>query len=593
MRKWIVFIVSVLLFSFSALGKEEMVSLDFDKADIHVVIKLISELTGKNFLIDEKVRGTVTIVCPTKIPISEVYKVFESILEIKGFTTVPCGNLVKIVPIREAQQKNIEVRVGKDISEPLEEDKVITQIIPLDYISVDEAVSLINPLKSANTNLILCRSANSLILTDTSANIRRLMRIIKEIDNEERENLVTLLPLKVASAPQLYKELTPLIKNLAKPGRKIKVFVDERTNSLIIVANKKDTQMLKNLVVNLDKEVPLEHSEIHIYYVKHTDAQSLAQVLSQAFAQIKGRVGPQVPKLKTSPSIVADKNTNSLIITASPQDYASLKKIIDKLDIKTRQVLVEVLIAEVTLDTTKQLGIEWAEDLGEYRKKDIFAGTNYGMKLESLSGNLYGLGVGFLDDENIALILHSYESDSKVNILSTPHILTNDNQEAEISIGKVVPLLKDSRISEQETVIRTYEYKDVGIKLQITPHINPEGYVRLEINQEIQKLTENTLYEAPLMTKRQAKTMVTVQDGKTVVIGGLIRDDKTQIIKKTPFLGDIPLLGWFFKRKVWTTEKTNLLLFITPHVINSDQDLERLTKEKKSTMERTPKKKVK
>jgi len=564
---------------------EEFVFLDFDKVDIRLVIKFVSELTGKNFIIDDKVSGVVTIVCPTRVSVSEVYKVFESILEIKGFAAVPSGKVIKIVPIREAQQKNIEVRVGKEISGLKEEDGIITQIIPLDYIEATEAVNLINPLKSPNTNMIVCRSSNSLIVTDSLRNVRRLLKIIGEIDNESQKNMVKIIPLKFIMAKKLKEELEPLIKSKVKPGGKVTILTDNRANSLVVVANKENVELLSDLAAKFDKEVPVGQSEIHIYYVKNSNAQDLAGILSKIFTQSKGRVGKDIPAGDKTPVIVADKNTNSLIITASPADYASLKKIIDKLDVRTKQVLVEALIAEVTLDATRQLGIEWAEDFGDYRNKSAFGGTNYGMRVESLQGSLYGLGVGLLEGSDIPLIIHAYRANTDVNILSTPHILTNDNQEAEISIGEVVPVLKDSRVSEAETVIKTFEYKDVGIKLRITPHINPEGYVRLEIYQEIQKLLETTLFDTPLMTKREAKTVVTVKDGKTVVIGGLIRDDKTEIIRKTPILADIPLLGWFFKRKSWTIEKTNLLIFITPHVIVSDEDLEKVSELKTSEME--------
>ena len=588
MKKIIVILAGLMLLYNVVAAEEEFVSLDFDKVDIRVVIKFVSELTGKNFLVDDKVSGTVTIVSPTKVSISEVYKVFDSILEMKGFAAVPAGNIVKIVPIREAQQRDIEVRVGKESSPLLRDDKIISQIIPFDYIEVGEAVNLLNPLKSPNTNIVVCRSSNSLIVTDTERNIQRLLTIVGEIDNELQKNEVIIMPVKFASAEKLRADIEPLIQSRIKPGRKVKILADERLNSLVVIASKQDGEILKKLVDELDKEVTPGQSEIHIYYVKNSKAEELAAVLSKIYSQTKGRVSAQAPETRDVPAIVADKNTNALIITASPSEYASLKNIIEKLDIKSKQVLVEALIAEVTLDTTKQLGIDWAEDVGDYRDKSVFAGVNSGLRVESLSGTLYGLGVGVIEGDDIAAIIHAYQANTNFNILSTPHILTNDNQEAEISIGKVVPLLKDSRVSEQETVVRTYEYKDIGIKLKIVPHINPDGYVRLEVQQEIQKLLETTLYEAPLMTKREAKTVVTVKDGKTVVIGGLIRDDKIEAVKKVPVLGDIPFLGWFFKRKTWTTEKTNLLIFITPRVVSSDEDLDEITIEKQKSAGKNP-----
>ena len=240
--------------------EEELISLNFDKVDIRVVIKFISELTGKNFLIDDKLAGTVTVVCPTKISISEIYNVLQSMLEVKGFTTVPAGNIIKILPLRDAQQKDIEVSVGKDLSQISREDRIITQIIPLDYVDVSEAVNLISPLKSSNTKLIISRPSNSFILTDTSSNIQRLVKIIKEIDNQLQEQLISVVPLKFASSRELSAELKSLIQARVKPGRKVSLFANQRTNSLIVVANKEDSLFLKDLIVKELDQLHQKHS---------------------------------------------------------------------------------------------------------------------------------------------------------------------------------------------------------------------------------------------------------------------------------------------------------------------------------------------
>lgn len=500
---------------------QNLVSLDFKDADIGVVIKAISELTGKNFIIDEKVRGKVTITSPTKIPLDEVYRVLESILEVKGYTTVPAGEVIKIVPSGEAKGKSIETRVGKEVKRISPEDKIITQLIPLEFADCEEVRGLLTPLISPGGNLITYSPTNTVIATDVSSNIRRMMTIVEEIDRK------------------------PL------PGEEM----------------------------------------IHVYYLKNSTAEDLAKVLTEMYAKMAARrVGKEkVLALEEKPTIVADKLTNSLIIIAAPTQYEELKKIIAKLDIPRQQVLVEAMVAEISLDKLLSLGVEWAT-VDEFRPDKAhqpFGTTHFGMRPELLAGTLYGMSLGMYKDKatNIGALVNLYATDSDVNILSTPYLLTNNNQEAEIKVGKRVPMLTASRITEEDTVVKTYTWEDVGIVLKITPQINPEGFVTLKIHQELQKVLAETIHEAPVIAKREADTTVTVKDGQTIVIGGLLSDDKTTSVRRVPGLGRIPGLGWLFKRKIETTEKVSLVIFLSPHVVTTPEEIEALTGKKKEEIE--------
>lgn len=498
-----------------------LVSLDFKDADIKVVIKAISELTGKNFVIDEKVRGKITIISPTKIPLDEVYRVLESILEVKGYTTVPAGKVIKVIPSREAKGKSIETRVGREAKRISLEDKIITQLIPLEYAASDQVRSLLTPLISPGGNLITYTPTNTIIITDVSSNIKRMMTIIEEIDRK------------------------PL------PGKEM----------------------------------------IHVYYLRNSTAADLAKVLAEMYAKMAARrVGKgKALAIEAKPTIVADKLTNSLIIIAAPTQYEELKKIIAKLDIPRQQVLVEALVAEISLEKFLNLGVEWAsaDELRPGKTHQPFAATHFGMTPELLTGTLYGMSLGMYKDKaiNIGALVNLYTTDADVNILSTPYLLVNNNQEAEIKVGKRVPMLTASRVTEVDTVVKTYTYEDVGIVLRITPQINPEGFVTLKIHQEIQKVLAETIHDAPVLAKRETDTTVTVRDGQTIVIGGLLREDKSIVERRVPGLGRIPVLGWLFKRKIEVTEKISLVIFITPHVVTTPDELEEVTRRKRTEIE--------
>ena len=321
------------------------------------------------------------------------------------------------------------------------------------------------------------------------------------------------------------------------------------------MASTQELERIKKLVKKLDIPAPKGKERIQVYYLENADAEEVAKVLtSTPILKKKGKV-PSLSS-KQEISIVADKATNSLIISASPQEYEAIEKVIKKLDIMRPQVLVEAIIADISAEKLFHLGVEWAGIKTE-GENSVGGGSkfkvNFAQPEESLA-TLSGLLIGYLKGETVGGLLQAYRKDTGFKVLSTPHLLTMDNQEARIVVGKNVPFVTSSRITEQDTVVRSYEYRDVGIILTLTPHINQEGMVRLEIHQEVTNLTPESLTaEAPVTNKREAETTVIVKDKTTLVIGGLMRDDKTEVINKVPFLGDIPLLGYLFRRKETTS----------------------------------------
>lgn len=602
-----------------------MVSMDFENVDIRVVIKYISDLTGKNFIIDQNVRGPVTVISPTKIPLEEVYKVFESILEVRGFVTVPSGKVVKIAAKADARQRNIPMAVGDRLEQIVPEDTIITQLVPLQYANAERVRTALGQLFSKDASVIAYPTTNTLIVTDISSNIHRLVKIVRELDIPGYETKITVIPIRYASADLLAASLSQVIEEAGEipgapptprrrqpPGqleavdKTLKIIADERTNSLIVLANEDDTRRIQDLIKRLDVET--ERSRIHVYFLRNTSAEEMAKVLNTIVSKRKPR-GNEDPVL-----ISEDKGTNSLIIDAPQDFYVDIVKIIQKLDVVRDQVLVEVLIAEISYEKTFELGVEWIDVDNDGAGFPDIAGMGEGAdNLKTFGQSAYGGGLGTWVDSaqagegraspgveglsygfiqkmagtgtslpDFAVMLHALQTNQDVNILATPQVLTMDNEEAKIKVVRNIPYL--SKLEDSSTTDRTFqniEYKDVGIELTITPNISKGEMVRMQIHQKISSLVStgeaSGIRLTPETFDRETETMVTVKDNHTIVIGGLIRDDWNESISKIPILGDIPLVGNLFRTRSTRKTKNNLLIFITPRVVRTTQQIADLT----------------
>jgi general secretion pathway protein D len=581
---------------------DELISVNFDQVDIRTVLKTIGDITGVNFVIDDRVQGTVTVLSPSKIRLSEVYDFLESILEVKGYAAIPSGNLVKIVPRAEAAKRNLRVRIGGNPAEIPNSDGFVTQIIPLKYADATEVGQIIRPLLAADAHMAVYQRTNSVLITDTSSNIHHIAKIVQKLDVTGSRAQVTVISLKYASAQVLSDQIARIIDKSkgssaqSSAGRVMpqaessaKILPDARTNALIVVANAQDTQAIEKLVTELDVQQPSGAGNVHVVYLKNAPAKETSDSLKGALANL--RITGSVESTQNV-QITADEGTNALIITASAQDFEVISQIVEKLDIVREQVLVEMLIMEASEDTLKEIGVDWATlDKAVENSVRFFGSTNFGPRVDFVSGDSEGLNIGAWkgsgSNVQIGAILHALEKQSGVNILSTPCITTSNHHKAKIIVGENMPFVTQSRITEADlitpTVIKTFEYKDVGITLEMTPHISQGGLVRLEIDSEFTKLIENVTSassDTPTTAKRQAQTVVSMNSGSTIVIGGLIRDDKVTLEKKIPLMGDIPLLGGLFKYKTNRLQKTNLLIFITPHILASQADVQRVTEEK-------------
>jgi len=619
----------------------DQISLDFKDVELTDLIQTISELTGKNFLYDESVKGTVTIISPEPMSLAEAYKLFLAVLNSKGYAVVQVGKASKIVSLRDAKENNLPV-VSK-FPDRSRGDEFITQLVPLINVDATEmATTVLTPLIPKTSNIIAFAPSNTLVITDSAANIDRLVKIIHELDAPTSLDQLEILTLEYASAEEVAKIIDAVLLNTApttsRRGRRTtqnvqtagsressKIIPYPRTNALVVLATPEDLVIVRSLVAKLDEKPVAERSNINVYYLENADAEGLATTLNEIVTGIKrqattSRVNPaaanqaagKTPLGEGPVSITADKPTNSLVINANPEDYETLKGIIAQLDIKRKQVYVEALILELSMDATQALGVSLQGGIAIGDDSAVFGSSNLntgsasftdfvpasGSSIPPILGqSINGLMLGGLFSPitvtgangtqfqipAISALIDLSKKSNDVNILSAPRLLTSDNEEAEIIVGSNVPIITNrltdtSNPGAQSVAI---ERQDVALTLRFTPQVTEGNLVRLNVFQEITDLaSENvgTVDEVgPTLTKRQLRNTVLAEDGKTVVLGGLIGTNVQKSVTKVPLLGDLPLLGWLFKSEGSETRKTNLLVFITPKIIRNGKDMALVT----------------
>ena len=579
------------------------VVLNFNEVDISTMVKFISDLTGKNFILDDRVKGKISVYSPSKLSIEEAYNVFTSVLELKGFTVVQSGKVAKIVPSAAAKQSGFKLLTQGEQA-PVNESYV-AQVTKLDYITALEAVTFLQPMISKDGHLSAFGPGNLLLMVDSSINIRKLHGILQTIDTERTREGLEIIYLKNASAENAATTVKQWLSGsdakggaqpAAVPGgsNSTSVLADLRLNALLIFGNDAIKKSIRELVAKLDVAPPEVNSKVNVYYLENTDATEMAKVLDGVVKGMTAAAPAATPQ--TSPfdsgkvTITADKASNSLVIMASPTDYSNLVQVIKKLDRRSKQVFVQVLIAEVSLDKSRNLGVQvgimGAGASGSVAGGGMYDPFNALTSMLSTAGSGTGGIATLLSGKigtkplNVAAVVQALDSNGLLNVLSTPNILTSDNKDAEIFVGENIPFGGQSTVSSGIQTSST-ERKDVGINLKIKPQISEGDYIRLDINQEISAVKEVITVGAGLTdrstTKRSAKTSIVVKDNETIIIGGLIQDQEQEIVSKVPFLGDIPFLGWLFKTTSKKRNKTNLMIMLTPRIVKDDRDLAEMT----------------
>ena len=623
----VLFFATLVIFFFSSISSlvttaqsadskiaENHISIDFNNVDINVFIKFISELTGKNFVVDRRVKGNVTIISPSKISVNEAYGVFESVLSIHGFTAVEAGEVIKIIPSPDARSENIDTRISGGGESP--RDRIVTRIISLKFAEADELKKLFTPLISKGSVALSYSDTNTLIITDTLSNIERLLTIIDAVDVMGIGKRISVIPVENADAVKLVKNLSTIFmartrteKGKTDADMMVKFVADERTNSIVALASDIETERVKQLVTLLDKKIPRGDEKIRVYYLEHASAENLAKVLQEMPVKKNAQATEgkkTAPVISDMVKIMADKATNSLIIMAEKEDYPVLEEVIQKLDIPRSMVYIECLIMEVNVNSEFELGTQWQVGEGFDRSatgKDqgvyfgSFKGSDGGSFISAAAGALgsgfsagimgKSITIGGVTFPTLGAVVQAYQSDKDSHILSTPQILTTDNEEATLTIGKNVPYQTRSAAESGTDTYSSYEYKDVGITLKITPQISKDRLVRLNVFQEITKLdsANQSSTDRPTTLKRKIETTLIVEDGNTVVIGGLIDETLSDSEYKVPCLGDIPGLSYLFRTTSTGNEKTNLYVFLTPRVVKTPLESEALYKIKKKAID--------
>ncbi len=584
------------------------VVLNFSDVDISTMVKFISDLTGKNFVMDDRVKGKISVFSPAKLTNDEAFNVFTSVLELKGFTVVQAGKAYKIIPTNMARQSGMKIFADQERG-PVNE-AYVARVISLDHIASPDAVTFLQPVVSKDGYISSFGPSNMVLVVDSALNIQKLLGIIELIDIDQQRDKAEMVFLKNASAESAAKVVQEWLKSKDKSGKPAAqgaaagggiVVPDTRLNALVVFGSDQDKEDVKKLVALIDVVPPSTSSKVNVYYLENADATEVAKVMdgvvkgSAAAASSAGGVPGAAAAPQQSPfegskiTITADKATNSLVIMASPTDYQNLLLVIQKLDKRRRQVFVEAIIAEITPDKLKDIGVQLGFSGGGITGNSAFAGAYDPFNFAGSSDPAQAAILKFLTSQinnsnlQVAANLRALITDKAVNVLSTPTILTSDNKEAEIFVGQNVPFVTSST-SYNTGVAQTsnIERKDTGITLRITPQISEGEYVKLDIYQEISAVTGDKGQASDIVTtKRSAKTSVVVKDKETVVIGGLIQDQENETVSKIPFLGDIPLLGWLFKTKHKERTKTNLLIVLTPRIVRGTEDMTEVTNAQK------------
>ena len=615
------------------------VTLNFVGADIEGVVKAIGEITGKNFVIDPRVKGTVNIVSATPISRALVYDVFLSALRVQGYAAVEDRSIVRIVPEAEAKLYPSPTRGAQDRPGSAG-DRIQTQVFTLKHESAAQLVPILRPLISPNNPITAYPASNSLVVTDYAGNLLRIEKIINSIDQPSGTEPVMIV-LRHASAVdvaqtvnRLFAESTQIAATAAADlTQRLTVVADARSNSLIVRSdNPSRLFRLRSLVAMLDSPTSAA-GNIHVVYLKNAEAVKLAETLRAIYlgepglapTRPAGSAGmPTVPApaasaltaplLAMAPTppqgisaaagiIQADAATNSIIINAPDAIYNNLRAALEKLDVRRTQVYVEALIAEITSDKAAEFGIQWQNLSGAgSTTARAFGGTNFGAAGQNILGIAQnpasagtGLNVGVIKGVvtipgtniqllNLGLLVRALESDNNANILSTPTLLTLDNEEAKIVIGQNVPFVTGqyavSGAATTPTPFQTVERKDVGLTLQIKPQVSQGGAVRLQIYSEVSSLQNATNAAGVITNKRSVQSTVLVNDGQIVVIGGLIQDTVKDGVQKVPLLGDIPLIGGLFKYDARSRSKTNLMVFLRPTIVRDADAADPFTSER-------------
>jgi general secretion pathway protein D len=613
LRKFTIGVMAALLISTQVIADE--ITLNLKDADIRALISTVSKFTGKNFIIDPRVKAKITVISSETLTPEEVYEVFLSILQVHGYAAVPTGSVIKIVPEVNAKQGPLPMaasRAGEG------GDELITKVISLDHVPAAQLVPILRPLVPQQGHLAAYNPTNTLIITDHAGNIQRLMRIIAGVDKAESDEL-EVIPLKHASAPELVRIVNSLYPQSAKDqANQINLAADERTNSILMSGERAIRLKIRTTIIQLDTPLDDGGGNTHVVYLRYAKAENMVEILTGLQEQTarktttvaRGKTATAATRQVSGASFIsdtaiiqADEETNALIITADPNTLLTLKAVIRQLDIRRAQVHIEAIIAEISTNKDKEIGVGAVIDGTNSSEStypigisnlvglgDIIAAAagseDAALNVLSTLGSGLTLGVGAETSSGVryGMILKALQTDSAANILSTPSIVTLDNEEAEIIVAQNLPFITGQFTGagtvNPQNPFQTIERQDVGLTLRVTPQINEGNTIKLDIEQEVSDVVTITENSGPVTRKRSIKTSVLVDDGGILVLGGLIEEIVDDTQSKVPLLGDIPILGYLFTSRASTKRKQNLMVFLKPTILRDFTDSAYVTNEK-------------
>jgi len=595
------------------------------ETDIGVFIEMVARLTGKTFIVDPRVKNKkITVISQHEMDEEEIFSLFLSVLKVHQFSAVETDGIYKIEQLQTAKQDSVEVySEGKTYSG----DQLVTRVIKVDNVDVALLVPLLRTLIPQQGHMAQYKPTNVIVIHDSAANLDRIVEIIRKIDKESNQD-IEIIELEHASATEVVRILENLEKQNSgsqkSDAKKPKFVADERTNSILLSANKKTSLRLRALIAQLDS--PIKNAgNTKVRHLRYAKAEELATLLEGVADSLETEEGKKkAPAQRRGGSnklysIKAHAETNSLVITAPPDIMKSFDSVINQLDIRRQQVHVEAIIVEVSESLNKELGVQWISDKGIINYSNtspsitsIAAGAlanrgqegtttvsfpegvrtevttpdqgDNGAAIAQAIGGLTGALFGFTDGESWAGLLKLLATDSESNVLSTPSLTTLDNEEATISIGQEIPVITGSQLgSGNANPFQSVNRLDVGIKLKITPQINEGNAVVLQIEQEVSGIAGSTAVDI-ITNKRQINTTVLVNSGQTIVLGGLIDNDVQESQQKIPILGDIPWLGRLFSSTATSKRKTNLMVFIRPSIITDTNEINSVSSKKYNYM---------
>ena len=590
---------------------------NYKDADLSQIIEAVSAVTGKNFIVDPRVRAQVTMLSSSPMSPDAFYEAFLSILQVHGFVAVPSGDVIKIIPDANARQlpaNDLPSRVSST------SDEIVTQVIAVKNVSAAQLVPILRPLIPQYGHLAAYPASNMLIISDRASNVSRMARIIERIDQTGDEE-IDVIPMQHASAMEVVRIVNQLYTTAAAEGGgmpTVKMVADERTNSVLVSGERSQRLRLKTLVTHLD--TPLEAGgDAQVRYLRYADAEKLATKLREQIQGIVAAAAPGggVPGAGGAPAAVAvagaggvdrsvtiwaDAQTNALVVTAPPKIMRSVMAIVDRLDIRRAQVLLEGILVELTIDKSADLGVNWLiadrDADGNFLPAGGFIqpvnGTGIGEIIQGVqnpdsiaalpSGLTLGVGRIVTNGLSWAALIRALQATGNTNIIATPSVMTLDNEEAEIKVAKEVPILTGSYTNQgitgsqgQVNPFQTISREEVGIILKITPQINDGGSVVLKISQEASSVAASSeqvlaAQQGLIINQRTVTTKVLAEDGGIIVLGGLLQDEAREERAQVPFLGSIPLLGELFKTRKVNKTKTNLLFFVRPRILRDGVD---------------------